>query len=53
MTNPGRLKDLADVQELIRVLHLPADFSHQLDTYVRDKFAELWQSIQEDTSDAV
>jgi hypothetical protein len=42
MTNAGRLKDLADVQELIKVLKLPPDFADQLDPYVRDKFAELW-----------
>jgi hypothetical protein len=42
MTNPGRLKDLADVLELIKLLNLPANFSEQLNPYVRDKFAELW-----------
>ena len=51
MTNPGRLKDLADVQELIRTLKLPADFGGQLHEYVRDKFRELWQSVQ-DSPDA-
>lgn len=45
MTNPGRLKDLADVQELIRVLKLPRDFSDRLDPFVRGKFHELWQAI--------
>ena len=48
----GYDRTTADVQELIRVLHLPADFSQQLDPYVRDKFAELWKSIQEDSSGA-
>ena len=42
MTNPGRLKDLADVQELIKVLQLPRSFADQLDPYVRAKFLELW-----------
>jgi len=42
MTNPGRLRDLSDVMELIRVRELPADFADQLNPYVRDKFAELW-----------
>jgi len=41
MTNPGRLKDLADVQELIKVLHLQRDFGAQLNEYVRAKFVEL------------
>jgi hypothetical protein len=45
MTNPGRIKDLADVQELIRVLKLPQSFSDQLNPYVRAKFEELWQGI--------
>ncbi len=42
MTSPGRLKDLADVQELIKVLDLPVDFGEQLDPYLRTKFNELW-----------
>lgn len=46
MTNPGRLRDLADVQELIRILHLPAEFSQQLQPFVQEKYAELWASVQ-------
>lgn len=46
MTNPGRLKDLADVQELIRVLKLDEDFATKLDPYVREKFIELWRGIE-------
>jgi len=46
MTNPGRLKDLGDVQELIRVLKLPREFAMQLNPYVRDKFSELWAGVQ-------
>ena len=42
MTDLGRLKDLADVLELIKVLNLPASFADQLNPFVRDKFAELW-----------
>jgi|SRR6058998_3749842 len=45
MTNPGRLRDLADVQELIRVLKLPRDFAQQLNPFVRGKFDELWQAL--------
>ncbi len=48
MTNPGRLRDLADVQELIRVLGLGSDFSKQLDPYVRSKYAELHAGLQGD-----
>lgn len=45
MTNPGRLKDLGDVQELIRTLNLSADFADQLHPYVRPKFTELWNGV--------
>ncbi|OHB71959.1 MAG: hypothetical protein A2V70_02900 [Planctomycetes bacterium RBG_13_63_9] len=46
MTNPGRLRDLADVQELIRILRVPADFGRQLQPFVQGKYAELWASVQ-------
>lgn len=46
MTNAGRLRDLADVPELIKLLNLPANFAEQLDPYVRDKFAELWKQAR-------
>jgi hypothetical protein len=45
---PGRLRDLADVQELIRLLGLSVEFSRQLNPYVREKYNELWQSVQEE-----
>jgi hypothetical protein len=45
ITAPGRLKDLADVQELIRLLQLPANFADRLQPFVREKYAELWQSV--------
>lgn len=48
MTNLGRLKDLGDVQELIRTLSLPAEFVEQLNPYVRAKYAELWEGLQSD-----
>lgn len=52
MTNPGRLRDLADVQELIRALQLPDDFTQQLDPYVRSKYVELAEgNQQEDVGD--
>jgi hypothetical protein len=41
----GRLKDIADVVELIKTLQLPADFSEKLNPYTRDKFIEIWQAI--------
>jgi hypothetical protein len=48
MTNPGRLKDLADVQELIRVLSLPAELAEQLNPFVRAKYTELWTATRND-----
>lgn len=45
ISSPGRLRDLADVQEMIRVLALPAAFTDQLDPSVRDKFGELRQAV--------
>lgn len=45
LTGRGRLKDLADVQELIRFLKLPAVFAEQLDASVRAKFVELFEDL--------
>ena len=45
MTAPHRLRDLADVQELIRLGPLGSEFSERLDPYVRDKYLELWSAI--------
>ena len=45
MTNPGRLKDLADVQEVIRCLGLKTDFAMQLHPYVRGKYQELLAAV--------
>ncbi|CAN5324305.1 hypothetical protein BH10PLA2_BH10PLA2_10270 [soil metagenome] len=41
MTNPGRLKDLADVLELIKTLKLLGEFAAELNPFVREKFGEL------------
>jgi hypothetical protein len=46
MTAPHRLKDLADVLELIRAANLPESFADELDSSVRDKYAELWRAAQ-------
>ena len=46
MTSPGRLRDLADVQELIRILDLSADFGAQLQPFVQEKYGELWSGVQ-------
>jgi hypothetical protein len=46
MTAPHRLKDLADVIEVIRALDLPETMAGELDPYVRDKYRELWSAAQ-------
>jgi hypothetical protein len=47
MTNPGRLKDLGDVQEMIRALSLPDALADELNPYVRDKYRELWAAVRD------
>jgi hypothetical protein len=46
MTNPGRLKDLSDVLELIKVLNLPTEFADQLNPFVQSRFKELWREAR-------
>lgn len=45
MTAPDRLKDLADVQELIKIKALRPDFASNLDESVRVKFIELANAV--------
>lgn len=45
-----RLKDLADVQELIKIRGLNADFASKLDPYVRPKYLELEEAVRESDS---
>lgn len=45
MTAGDRLKDLADVQELIKFRGLGADFAEKLNPYVRSKYLELFQAV--------
>lgn len=46
LSAPHRLRDLADVLELVRVTRLPLDLADDLDPSVRDKFRELWHAAQ-------
>ncbi len=46
MTAPDRLKDLADVQELIKIRGLSSEFANTLDPYVQEKFLELHEAVQ-------
>lgn len=41
-----RLKYLADVQELIRVLNLPAELVEQIEPSVRDEYSRLWNAVE-------
>ncbi|HEY6330899.1 MAG TPA: hypothetical protein VI756_16325 [Blastocatellia bacterium] len=47
MTAPHRLRDLGDVQELIKIRNLGADFAEQMNPYVRDKYLELWNGVRQ------
>ena len=47
MTAPGRLRDLADVQDLIRTRQLDEGFAHRLDSYVRDRFLTLFRDVRQ------
>ncbi len=47
MTAAHRLRDLADVQELIRIRQLPRAVADDLNPFVREEYLELWQTIQD------
>lgn len=47
ITAPDRLKDLADVQEMIKAKSLDASFAEKLDASVRDKFLELHKAVKQ------
>lgn len=47
MTAPDRLKDLADVQELIKLRGLNSEFAEQLDPYVREQFLNLLHAVEQ------
>jgi hypothetical protein len=42
-----RLRDLADVQDLIIALKLPRELGEQIDPSVRDQFYRMWDAAQE------
>ena len=48
MTNPARVRDLGDVQELIRKLKLTSSFADQLNPFVRGKYLELASAVDQD-----
>jgi hypothetical protein len=51
MTAPDRLKDLADVQELIKTKSLDESLAEKLDSSVRDEFLKLHKTVQQAASD--
>ena len=50
MTAPDRLKDLADVQELIKIRGLSRHFAEKINPYVREKYLELLEAVQKGSS---
>ncbi len=44
---PHRLRDLADVQDLIRTRALAAELAQRLDPSVRDRYLELWRAVRD------
>ena len=46
LTAPHRLKDLADVQELILHRHLPLSLGERLDESVRAEYRKLWDAAE-------
>jgi hypothetical protein len=51
LTNTDRMKDLADVQELIRAAQLPAELEAELNPMVRAKYSEIWRATKLDRDD--
>ena len=47
MTAPHRLRDLADVQDLISILELPLELGEQLDGSVRNEYRRLWETLRQ------
>ncbi|MBI4675416.1 MAG: hypothetical protein HY741_27540 [Chloroflexi bacterium] len=52
MTAPHRLRDLADVQDLIVALKLTREFAEQLDKSVREEYWKLWDAAQSGVGEA-
>jgi hypothetical protein len=43
LTAPLRMRDLADVQDLILALRLPREIADELDPSVRDEYLRMWE----------
>ncbi len=46
MTASHRLRDLADVQDLIARANLPLELAERLDPSVREEYRKLWESVR-------
>ena len=53
MTAPDRLKDLADVQELIKIRGLSREFAERLNPYVREKYSDLLAAVRRGRSNRI
>ncbi len=51
LSNPDRMKDLADVQELIRHARLPESLADALDASVRAEYLRIWNATRRDEED--
>jgi len=49
LTNLQRMRDLADVRDLIAHLDLPLDLAEKLDASVRDTYIQYWHDYQNST----
>lgn len=49
LSNAERLRDLADVQDLVKHLGLPLDLADKLDPSVRDTYVQYWHGNQNAT----
>jgi hypothetical protein len=47
MTAPHRLRDLADVQDLVSTLDLPLELGERLDESVRGEYRRLWETVRQ------
>jgi len=53
MTAPDRLKDFADVQEMIKIRRLDGEFAAKLNPYVREKYLELFAAVERGRSNVI
>jgi hypothetical protein len=47
MSAPHRLRDLADVQDLIVRAHLPLELADRLNPSVREEYRRLWETMRD------